>query len=312
MAETKKTSRTKTGERIFSAENALLSLARPQTLFHSNAQDQIDETFSFISVDEVGRGCLAGPVVVCTTLWSFCASSDHLQKWYSQLRDSKKLSAAKRDALFNDFIQHDRLASKWNTPPPWRTQDHTNSRKTSGTMSERDNLSLRVPESVMKLSGVDVQRSIAARKGTTDKPAKMLSASIGEASAQEIDRFGIIAALGLAAARALDALPSGENATLLFFDGNRPLSLPAPWCGLPQLLVVKGDDHLKSISASSVIAKVVRDRWMENYSESFPEFGFDENRGYGTEAHRQALFRLGPTPLHRISFLKNLCPELSP
>jgi ribonuclease HII len=51
---------------------------------------------------------------------------------------------------------------------------------------------------------------------------------------------------------------------------------------------------------------------MENYSESFPEFGFDENRGYGTEAHRQALSRLGPTPLHRISFLKNLCPELSP
>jgi ribonuclease HII len=309
MAEFQKKGRRKTGERIFSAENALLSLARPQTIFDFDSGAIGREELAFISVDEVGRGCLAGPVVVCTTLWGSQDRTDQLEAWYPRLRDSKKLSIVKRDQLFREFLQHELLTGGWQTPPVLHLECNAGSAK---PLAAQSTLSLRTPASVMKFDGGDIEKAIASGRSKDVQAVRMKAASIGAASAQEIDTYGIIPALGLAASRALAALPSKTEAAVIFFDGNRPLALPSPWCALPQALVVKGDDHLKSISASSVIAKVVRDRWMESYSESFPDFGFNENRGYGTEFHREALSRLGPSPLHRISFLKNLCPQLSP
>jgi ribonuclease HII len=72
--------------------------------------------------------------------------------------------------------------------------------------------------------------------------------------------------------------------------------------GVPCLSVRKGDVVTVSVAAASVVAKVTRDRTMDRYHRRFPDYGFDTNRGYGTQRHWDALWRLGPTPIHRMSF----------
>ena len=81
--------------------------------------------------------------------------------------------------------------------------------------------------------------------------------------------------------------------------------------GLPCLALRKGDVVTASVAAASVIAKTTRDRIMDRYHRRFPGYGFDTNRGYGTERHWEALWRLGPSPIHRRSFNHVLDP-LSP
>jgi len=311
MAEGKNSPRAIKNACVFLPENALLRFFAHETLFNSIDESRKRESLTFVSIDEVGRGCLAGPVVVCATLWSTDELKPELTSWYSSLRDSKKITPARREALFKVVLEH-RLLEKFCQEPPY----HRAPRLPSTASDEKDkkiaNSLLRAPNSVVKFSGEDLAEMVRRSASSDNANFGLTVASIGSASAREIDRHGIINALGLAASRALTDLPSAFYPETLFFDGNRPLRLSEPWSGLPQILVTKGDDHLKSISASSVIAKVVRDRWMEKYSEYFPHFGWQENRGYGTENHRLALAKHGPTPLHRISFLKNLCPELHP
>ena len=77
---------------------------------------------------------------------------------------------------------------------------------------------------------------------------------------------------------------------------------PVPNLEPPSLAIKKGDSVAVSIAAASIIAKVSRDRTMGRYHRRYPEFGFDHNKGYGTPDHREALDRLGPTPIHRLSF----------
>ena len=86
---------------------------------------------------------------------------------------------------------------------------------------------------------------------------------------------------------------------------------PLKRVGVPCLGVRKGDAVSASIAAASIVAKVTRDRIMDRYHRRFPEYGFRNNKGYGTEAHWEALWRLGPTPIHRRSFNHVLHP-LSP
>jgi len=71
---------------------------------------------------------------------------------------------------------------------------------------------------------------------------------------------------------------------------------------VPNLSIRKGDAVTASVAAASIVAKVTRDRMMDRYHRRFPGYGFDHNRGYGTEEHRDAIRRLGPTPIHRYSF----------
>jgi ribonuclease HII len=71
---------------------------------------------------------------------------------------------------------------------------------------------------------------------------------------------------------------------------------------VPALSIKKGDAVTASVAAASIVAKVERDRTMERYHRRFPEFGFDHHRGYGTAGHWEVLVRLGPTPIHRLSF----------
>ena len=71
---------------------------------------------------------------------------------------------------------------------------------------------------------------------------------------------------------------------------------------VPNLSIKKGDAVTASVAAASIVAKVTRDRMMDRYHRRFPGYGFDHNRGYGTNEHRDAIRRLGPTPIHRYSF----------
>lgn len=123
--------------------------------------------------------------------------------------------------------------------------------------------------------------------------------AIGWASVKEIDCLNILAASRWAMWRALTALPIRPHHVLI--DG---LSLPG--LGIPQTPLVGGDALSASIAAASILAKVARDELMVIYDTVFPGYGLAGNKGYPTAEHRRALLRMGPTPVHRLSFKNNL------
>lgn len=119
---------------------------------------------------------------------------------------------------------------------------------------------------------------------------------IGDASVEEIDELNILKASHLAMLRAIEALPTLPDYALI--DGNKiPAGMP---CRSDAL--VKGDARSVSIAAASIIAKVHRDLLMCELAVRFPHYGWETNRGYGTEKHRMGLFCHGVTPHHRRSF----------
>lgn len=117
---------------------------------------------------------------------------------------------------------------------------------------------------------------------------------IGEATAEEIDKFNILNATKLAMERAADQAP----ASLCIVDAVRDLYLP-----FPIMPIIKGDATSYNVAAASIIAKVTRDRQMEEYAKMYPQYGFERNKGYGTAEHIAALRQYGPTPEHRMSFI---------
>ncbi len=124
-----------------------------------------------------------------------------------------------------------------------------------------------------------------------------LAWGIGFATEQEIDGINILQATFLAMQRALDQLSIRPDLALI--DGNREKDF-----GLPVKTVVKGDSLSLNIAAASVLAKVTRDDLMETLGETYPQYGFEIHKGYGTRAHYAALTEHGPCPAHRMSFLK--------
>jgi ribonuclease HII len=182
-------------------------------------------------VDEVGRGCLFGPVFAGAVVLP-AASLDPLLAL--GLTDSKKLTARRRAALV-PVIQ--RLASAW---------------------------------------------------------------ALGQASASEIDRHGIRLATEWAMHRALQKLP--RQPELVLVDGVLPLR---GWGG-EQVTLVRGDSHCLAIAAASVLAKQARDALIATLAQRYPGYGLERHAGYGTAQHRAALETLGPTCLHRRSFLGRL------
>ena len=174
-------------------------------------------------IDEAGRGPLAGPVVAAAVV---------LPDGYELpgLNDSKKLTAKKREALFEQLMADD---------------------------------------AVLKC--------------------------VAEASVQEIDELNILRATHLAMARAAQGISPSVDFCLI--DG-----LAVPNFPLPSLNLVKGDARCLSIAAASVLAKVTRDRYMEQLAEQFPQYGFERHAGYGTKAHLEAIRTYGVTVHHRRSF----------
>ena len=184
-----------------------------------------------VGVDEVGRGCLFGPVFAAAVQLPAGALAPLAA---AGLTDSKRLSARRRQALL-PLIQRHALAT-----------------------------------------------------------------SLGQASAAEIDRWGIRRATELAMLRALQRRPWQPR--LVIVDGNLPLRL---WTGVQRTLVA-GDRHNLAIAAASVLAKQVRDQLITRLAARYPDYGLERHAGYGTAQHRSALQQLGATPLHRRSFLRGL------
>lgn len=182
-------------------------------------------------VDEVGRGCLFGPVFAAAVVLEAAAASALLAQG---LTDSKKLSERRRAAL---VPQIEALALAW---------------------------------------------------------------SVGQASAASIDQCGIRAATEAAMLQALERLPAVPGVVLV--DGVLPLR---GWPG-EQVCLVRGDSRQPAIAAASVLAKQARDRLIRELAACYPGYGLERHVGYGTAQHRAALLQLGPTPLHRISFLGRL------
>lgn len=184
------------------------------------------EQYTYIcGIDEVGRGPLAGPVVAgAVILPKDCE--------ILYINDSKKLSAKKREELYDEIME------------------------------------------------------------------KAIATGIGMVSPARIDEMNILQATYeamRAAVRELDPAPE-----LLLND-----AVTIPEVTIPQVPIIKGDAKSVSIAAASIIAKVTRDRLMAEYDKILPGYGFAENKGYGSGAHIEALKKLGPTPIHRVSFIKN-------
>ncbi len=120
--------------------------------------------------------------------------------------------------------------------------------------------------------------------------------SLGVASVTEIDKFNIREATLLAMSRAIKKLSLKPD--FVKIDGN---SLPK-LTGYHLEAVIKGDLTVEVIGAASIVAKVARDNLMDRYALRYPEYGFDQHKGYGTAKHLAALKKYGPSPLHRRSF----------
>jgi ribonuclease HII len=122
-----------------------------------------------------------------------------------------------------------------------------------------------------------------------------LDFALGWADVAEIDRYNILRASHLAMTRALSGLKI--EPVLVLVDGNKTPCLP-----MACIAVVKGDGRVPQISAASILAKVARDRFMQELDLQYPQYGFAQHKGYPTKSHVTALERYGATPVHRRSF----------
>lgn len=122
--------------------------------------------------------------------------------------------------------------------------------------------------------------------------------AVGWALWGEIDVHNILQASLLAMKRAIARLRLGAAPLLVVVDGNRDI----PALPYAQKALVDGDVYSQSIAAASILAKVVRDRWMDRFDVLYPGYGFARHKGYATAEHLGALDRLGPSPIHRKSF----------
>ena len=176
-------------------------------------------------IDEVGRGPLAGPVVAGAVILP--KDCDILY-----INDSKKLTAAKRDELYDIIME------------------------------------------------------------------KAVAVGIGMASPARIDEINILQATYEAMREAISKLSVKPD--LLLND-----AVTIPGVDIRQVPIIKGDAKSISIGAASIVAKVTRDRMMVEYDKIMPEYGFASNKGYGSAEHIAALKKVGPSPIHRASFIKN-------
>ena len=188
-------------------------------------EGQYKECRFICGIDEAGRGPLAGPVVAGAVILP--ADCEILF-----LNDSKKLSAAKREELYDEIME------------------------------------------------------------------KAVAVGVGMASPARIDEINILQATYEAMRTAVSEL--GVEPDILLND-----AVTIPEITIPQVPIIKGDAKSVSIAAASIIAKVTRDRLMVQYEEVLPGYGFAKHKGYGSKEHIEAIRRLGPTPIHRRTFIKN-------
>jgi ribonuclease HII len=150
----------------------------------------------------------------------------------------------------------------------------------------------------LELKGVrDSKKMTPAQRETWNRAIRKSAVTfgVGLASAREIDLVGILPATKLAAKRAINALSVVPDHLLI--DHFKMLDLNTPQTSIP-----KGDALSLSIAAASVLAKTSRDAILCELDEQYPGYGFVDHKGYGTTFHLEAIRKLGPTPIHRMTF----------
>ena len=151
-----------------------------------------------------------------------------------------------------------------------------------------------------RIRGVDDSKKLSAKKREElyeRITGAAVSWGVGIVSSDTIDRINILQATRLAVKKALESMSVKPG--LLLTDALR-IDYP-----VDQKAYVKGDSTVYSIAAASILAKVTRDRIMDEFDRIYPEYGFRENKGYGTEQHMRAIEKYGPTPIHRRTFLSD-------
>ncbi len=126
-----------------------------------------------------------------------------------------------------------------------------------------------------------------------------LSFGIARAEVEEIETLNILNATFLAMNRAIAMLDPAP--VLALIDGNRNSGIETE-----SVCVVKGDSRCADIAAASILAKVSRDRFMYEMADLYPQYAFDQHKGYGTKLHYEKIREFGPSPIHRLSFLKKM------
>jgi ribonuclease HII len=156
----------------------------------------------------------------------------------------------------------------------------------------------------LQLLGVDDSKKLSEKKREISYELVLREAAawgIGRVDAEHIDRINIKQAARLAMRKAVEQLSIVPEQLLI--DAER-IDL-----GIAQTPIIKGDQLSQSIAAASIVAKVTRDRLCLEWDRMYPEYGISIHKGYATKLHRERIKELGPTPLHRQSFLKNIYNE---
>ncbi len=152
--------------------------------------------------------------------------------------------------------------------------------------------------------GVDDSKKLSAKKREELAEIikqKAIAYTMVEVNEKIIDEINILEATKLGMKQAIEklVLPNGESPEIVLTDGNMTLDI-----SLPQHSVVHGDALSYSIGAASIIAKVYRDKMMDEFAKQYPYYGFEKNKGYGTAAHIQGIKENGLCPIHRRTFTK--------
>ncbi len=150
-----------------------------------------------------------------------------------------------------------------------------------------------------KIIGLDDSKKLSSSKRDQlfiEIKEKALAVATGSVASQEIDEINIYHASLLAMERAINDLQVKTD--LVLVDGN----VEIPDLEIEQEIIIGGDSRVNAIAAASIIAKVTRDKIIEQYHQVYPAYNFLSNKGYGTAEHISALKRNGPTPIHRYSF----------
>ncbi len=192
------------------------------------------------------------------------------------------------------FLKAEQVTLSWDTPGLWAGVDEAGRGPLAGPVVAAavilDDLN-----PIKGLADSKVLTALRREKLYDEIRAKALCCSIALATAEEIDTLNILQATMLAMKRAVEGLRLKPVKVLV--DGNR-----LPTLSMLAEAIVKGDALVPSISAASILAKVYRDRWCEQFHLEYPQYGFAGHKGYGTAEHLAALREHGACPQHRKSF----------
>lgn len=223
------------------------------------------KTDFIIGVDEVGRGPIAGPVCVC----AFALKEEEYESFVTEAKETLKLPLRDSKKLTK------KSREKW--------FDYLKKQKTNGLCDYQITF---------------VSNEMIDKFGIAKCIQKALDESINKIASSEFTNFSRFTSEGPYADKNLEIL-TPLNSFYVLLDGG----LKAPLDFKNQESFVKGDELHPIISLASIVAKISRDKIMENYAKEYKDYGFEKNSGYGTRNHYEAIKQKGITPVHRKSFL---------